>query len=233
MGDQTRNIDSSYENFYAQRKRVKVYPTEFVVRTFLANYPGLKFKRPTAGDRILDVAFGDGRNTTFLCDQGFAVSGIEITQGIVDQTHERLESLGQSADLRVGRNSKIPFDSEFFDYILACHCCYYCDENESLSDNLAEYARVLKRGGYLVASVACKSSYIFKGALSCQMDRLLLIPTRMETVMATGCMLFPRHGKSKNISLHFFQIFHLVSLTTTTTISRSVSSGSFAKRVEL
>jgi len=164
MGDQTRNIDSSYENFYAQRKRVKVYPTEFVVRTFLANYPGLKFKRPTAGDRILDVAFGDGRNTTFLCDQGFAVSGIEITQGIVDQTHERLESLGQSADLRVGRNSKIPFDSEFFDYILACHCCYYCDENESLSDNLAEYARVLKRGGYLVASVACKSSYIFKGA---------------------------------------------------------------------
>ncbi|EHP40430.1 methyltransferase [Cupriavidus basilensis OR16] len=135
------------------------------MRTFLANYPGLKFRRPAAGDHVLDIAFGDGRNTAFLCDQGFAVSGIEITQGIVDQTCERLETLGHAADLRVGRNSDIPFDNEYFDYILACHCCYYCDEGESFADNLAEYARVLKRGGYLVASVACKSSYIFKDAV--------------------------------------------------------------------
>jgi ubiquinone/menaquinone biosynthesis C-methylase UbiE len=174
MGDKTQNINSSYENFYAQRKGVKVYPTEFVVRTFLASYPGLNFKRPAVGDRVLDVAFGDGRNTVFLCDQGYAVSGIEITQGIVDQTHERLEKLGQTADLRVGRNSNIPFDDEYFDCILACHCCYYCDEGESFADNLAEYARVLKKGGYLVASVASKSSYIFKDAVV-QPDGSLLV----------------------------------------------------------
>lgn len=165
MGDNTHNINSSYEHFYAQRKGVRVYPTEFVVRTFLANYPGLNFKQPAEGDRVLDVAFGDGRNTVFLCDQGYAVSGIEITQGIVDQTRERLEKLGQTADLRVGRNSNIPFDDEYFDCILACHCCYYCDEGESFVDNLTEYARVLKKGGYLVASVASRSSYIFKGAV--------------------------------------------------------------------
>ncbi len=165
MDNQNHNINSNYEHYYAKRSGIKVYPTEFVVRTFLANYPGLKFKRPAAGDRILDVGFGDGRNTTFLCDQGFAVSGIEITQGIVNQTCERLRKLGQTADLRVGRNSSIPFDSSYFDCILACHSCYYCDEGESFSCNLAEYARVLKKGGYLVASVACKTSYIFKDAI--------------------------------------------------------------------
>lgn len=157
-------INSHYETFYARRQGLRVYPTEFVVRTFLASYPQLKFNKPKLGSRILDVGFGDGRNTAFLCEQEFAVSGVEITQGIVDQTSDRLTKLGLKADLRVGRNSHLPFQDGEFDGILACHCCYYCDEGETLADNLAEYARVLKPEGWLVASVACTNSYIFRDA---------------------------------------------------------------------
>lgn len=166
MGNHNQKINSSYEQFYARRASPKVYPTEFVVRTFLANYPSLNFRKPNAGDRVLDVAFGDGRNTIFLCDQGLSVSGIEITQGIVDQTNDRLQQLGCGADLRVGRNSRIPFEDEYFDYILACHCCYYCDEEDAFSDNLREYARAMKSGAYLVASVASRASYIFNDAVA-------------------------------------------------------------------
>lgn len=164
MGNPGQAIDSSYERFYAERSGARVYPTEFVVRTFLANYPGLHFPKPPAGSRVLDVAFGDGRNTVFLCDRGYEVAGIEITQGIVDQTRARLEKLGHHADLQVGRNSSIPFEQASFDCILACHCCYYCDEGESFADNMREYARVLRPGGWLVASVASADSYIFHGA---------------------------------------------------------------------
>lgn len=164
MDNQHHNINAQYEHYYAKRNGIKVYPTEFVVRTFLANYPQLNFKKPAVGDRILDIGFGDGRNTTFLCDQGYVVSGIEITQGIVNQTQERLKKLGQTAELRVGRNSSIPFDNEYFDYILACHCCYYCDEGQTLLDNLHEYSRVLKKDGFLITSVANKLSYIFNNA---------------------------------------------------------------------
>lgn len=158
------SINSSYEKFYAERSGLNVYPTEFVVRTFLANYPNLNFVKPKPNDRVLDVAFGDGRNTSFLCDQGYAVSGIEITQGIVDQTSERLENLGKTADLRVGRNSSIPFEDNYFDYVLGCHCFYYCDEGEQFSDNVAEYARVLQPGGWLIASLANRASYIFSNS---------------------------------------------------------------------
>lgn len=160
-------IDAHYERYYAERTAVRVYPTEFVVRTFLASYPGLQFRKLRRGERIMDVGFGDGRNTAFLCDQGYAVSGTEITQGIVDQTRDRLLKLGHTADLRVGRNSHIPFEDGYFDCILACHSCYYCDEGESFADNLREYARVLRADGQLVASLAARSSYIFEGALEC------------------------------------------------------------------
>jgi SAM-dependent methyltransferase len=164
MEEVSAKINVSYENFWSRRSSNRVYPTEFVVRAFLANYPGLNFPKPKAGDCVLDVAFGDGRNTSFLCDQGFQVSGIEITQGIVDCTRERLEALGHHPDLRVGRNSNIPFDIGYFDSVLASHCCYYCDEGETFQDNMREYARIIKPGGWLVASIADTNSYIFDSA---------------------------------------------------------------------
>jgi SAM-dependent methyltransferase len=162
--EQEQAINKNYERYYLARENSRVYPTEFVLRTFLSNYPSLKFKKPENGDLVCDVAFGDGRNTLFLCEQGYSVSGVEITKAIVDKTSARLARFGFLPDLRVGRNTSLPFEPGYFDYMLACHCCYYLDEAESFSDNVLEYARCLKPGGYLVASVADINSYIFKNA---------------------------------------------------------------------
>ena len=165
MKNNKPDIDEKYSDFYLKQNHTKVYPTEFVVRTFLAKYPDLNFNPPKSGENVLDMAFGDGRNTAFLCDQGFNVAGVEISQKIIDKASERLNDLGYSPELRIGRNSNIPFSNGHFSCILACHCFYYCDEGENFLDNVMEYSRVLKSGGFLVASLAHTDSYIFKGSV--------------------------------------------------------------------
>ena len=116
------SLGGSYETFYRARDPKHVYPAEFVVRAFLGSYPRLPSTRLAyVRARVLDVGFGDGRNMPLLSDLGMSVYGVEISDEICARTAERMRGLGVAADLRVGSNSRLPFDAEFFDHVVACH----------------------------------------------------------------------------------------------------------------
>ena len=87
--------NQNWATHYKNRDSINVYPTEFVVRLLLATYPNLSFEKPHEGDTILDVGFGDGRNTKLLCELGLNVSGIEVSEEIVLQTKRRLKNKQQ------------------------------------------------------------------------------------------------------------------------------------------
>lgn len=172
MARNNRNLDAPaitehYAEFYSQRNPEKVYPVEFVVRTLLGTYPKLKLDRTSyRGAKILDLGFGDGRNMPLLHDLGFEVYGVEISEEICRLIRSRMERLGVPARLKTGTNSHLPYDDRTFDFILACHACYYVSPGESFSDNLREIARVLRTGGRFIFSLAKTDSYILKEAES-------------------------------------------------------------------
>jgi putative glycosyltransferase len=158
-------IKEHYADFYAKRNPSRVYPVEFVVRTLLGTYPGLKLDRSVfRGAKILDLGFGDGRNMPLLYDLGFEIYGVEISDEICRLTRERMDRLGIPVRLATGNNSHIPFNTEAFDFILACHSCYYVNEDESFEDNLQEIARVLRPAGRFVFSLAKTDSYVLNNA---------------------------------------------------------------------
>ncbi|HEV3333752.1 MAG TPA: class I SAM-dependent methyltransferase [Bryobacteraceae bacterium] len=159
-------IKQHYGQFYSQRNPAKVYAVEFVVRTLLGTYPGLKLDRTAyRGAKILDLGFGDGRNMPLLNDLGFELYGVEISDEICRLTRSRMEQLGVHARLKTGTNSHIPFDGEAFDFVLACHACYYVSPGESFADNLREIARVLRVGGRFIFSLPKTDTYILKDAV--------------------------------------------------------------------
>ncbi|HXA16317.1 MAG TPA: class I SAM-dependent methyltransferase [Thermoanaerobaculia bacterium] len=162
-------IETDYGAFYSRKNPEKVYPVEFVVRTLLGTYPGLKIDRTTyAGAKVLDLGFGDGRNMPLLNDLGFEVYGVEISDEICHLTSSRMERLNVPVVLKTGNNAHIPFDDRSFDFVLSCHACYYVSPGESFSDNLEEIARILRPGGRFIFSLAKRDTYVLAGATPLQ-----------------------------------------------------------------
>jgi SAM-dependent methyltransferase len=204
----TEEINKNYTEFYLQRKHNRLYPTEFVVRIFLANYPDLVFdKKAFSNSSILDIGFGDGRNTAFLCEQGFNVSGIEITEEIVKLAVDRLNELGLTADLRVGRNSQIPFDNSHFDYALACNACYYTDHSDSFEDNLKEISRVIKPGGWFVCSVINQDNYTVKEGVRMADGHTICVSDPYGTRVGYKLRAFESTEEIKGVFSPYFENF--------------------------
>lgn len=159
------DLGTKYLAHYSAANNLAVYAVEFVVRAFLGTYsPIPRPEKCYTGKRILDLGYGDGRNMPLLMNLGFEISGVEISEEINEHVRERLMGLGITADLRVGSNACIPFPDAHFDYVLACHSCYYVEPDSRFSDNLREIVRILKPGGFLIASLPMTDTYILHGS---------------------------------------------------------------------
>lgn len=157
------NVQRTYSDFHKSKLTKHVYPTEWVIRTLLGKYPNLNLnKGKYKNAKILDLGFGDCRNMPLLKNCDFDIYGVEISDEIIALAEEKLNDLQISAMLKKGSNSSIPFGERFFDYLLACHSCYYIDENTTFEDNLFEMARVLKKDGILVASLPAPDNFILE-----------------------------------------------------------------------
>jgi ubiquinone/menaquinone biosynthesis C-methylase UbiE len=161
-----KKTNNYYSEFYKKKNNLKkLYPTEFVVRIFLSNYKNLFFNK-NKNDKVLDLAIGDGRNTFFLYEQDLDVYGVEISQDILNIFFEKFKTIKEFNQKKflVGRNNNLPFSSNFFDILLGCHVIYYCDKNTSVDDNINEIQRVIRPGGWFIASFLNKKSYLLKNS---------------------------------------------------------------------
>ena len=164
----TSDLTEKYTQHYQKNNAGRyVYPTEFLVRAFLGNYPELSpYHKSKNNYCALDIGFGDCRNIPFLCHQEFKVFGVEIDEDIVKLGRDKLQRLEVNAELIVGFNHLLPFKDDFFNVIVACHSIYYLERNVTFKEVIQEVTRVLcKSNSRLVFSVPTSESYLVKNSI--------------------------------------------------------------------
>lgn len=67
-----------------------------------------------------------------------------------------------------GRNNKVPFADNSFDYIVASSSIYYVDHNSNFNENYDELCRVLKTGGYIIMTLSRSDNFILKDCVKWQ-----------------------------------------------------------------
>lgn len=142
------------------------WPAEYVIRMFKGKYPNLNLRENGyENKKICDMGCGDGRNLAVLKQCGFDICGVEITDDIVERVRTNLGGIGiDDAVIKTGTNDNVPFEDECFDYFLSWNECYYMGNIENFEQYVNEFARVIKKDGYLVMSIPKKTCFIYEGS---------------------------------------------------------------------
>jgi phosphatidylethanolamine/phosphatidyl-N-methylethanolamine N-methyltransferase len=99
------------------------------------------------GDRVLEVGVGTGLSLPHY-PGGCHLTGIDISEAMLDQARERAEQLGRGdVDLRLMDARKLAFPDGSFDHVLAPYVISVVSEPERV---MAEVGRVCKPGGTVI-----------------------------------------------------------------------------------
>lgn len=108
--------------------------------------------------KILDLGCGIGRHCIFFAENGFDVTGFDLSKNGLD----KLDDIAKEKNLIIktiqGDNVNIPFNDNEFDAIVAYHSIYHLG-SDSMTKVIKDIARILKSGGEIYFSMISKSTF--------------------------------------------------------------------------
>lgn len=111
-----------------------------------------RYLSPSQHQHVLDFGFGGGANMFAMIRRGHAVTGVEISEILIEKVRAKMATEAMSAELHCLTNGCLPFADHSFDAITSWNVLGY-NNRSSLKKQLAELHRVLKPGGTAIASI--------------------------------------------------------------------------------
>ncbi|WP_392542248.1 class I SAM-dependent methyltransferase [Oryzobacter telluris] len=102
----------------------------------------LRLVREAGGAHVLDAGCGTGRMARYVADRGFAVSGVDLSPGMLAMARRDHPDL----DVREGSLTDLPFEDAAFDGVLLWYSLIHLTADE-LPGALDEAFRVVRPGG--------------------------------------------------------------------------------------
>lgn len=114
-----------------------------------------QFKPSASGLRVLDLGCGVGRHSIYLAESGFETYGLDGSEAGISHAKQAACDLKLDIHLTRGSMEALPYDSAFFDYVLAFNVIYHGDPTV-VSRCVAEIHRVLKPGCFFQGTMLSK-----------------------------------------------------------------------------
>lgn len=103
-------------------------------------------------EKTLDIGFGLGRHAILFAKEGFDVYGIETSPNGLKNAVKWSERENVAPNLMMGEMSQLPFDSDFFDLVIAWNVAYH-GTADYVHKTFSEIERCLKPDGYLLCTL--------------------------------------------------------------------------------
>lgn len=132
---------------------------------FVEGYENEEFTKGTVGEvdfiereidhnknlRILDVGCGTGRHSIELASRGYSVTGIDLSESMINKAMEYTAKLGLNIDFRVSDARALTFKDEFDLVIMICEGAFPLMETDEMNYQILEnISKALKSGGKLI-----------------------------------------------------------------------------------
>jgi tellurite methyltransferase len=104
---------------------------------------------------VVDIGCGVGRHALYLAEQGFTVTGIDLSESGLSVAREEARKAGVSIDYRTGDFTGLPIPDTSIDLALAWNVIYHGDE-DVVRQAIAEIRRVLKPDGVFLGTMISK-----------------------------------------------------------------------------
>jgi SAM-dependent methyltransferase len=117
-------------------------------------------------NKILIPGFGYGRNARIFDDEGFKVTGIEISETAVDLAYKHF---GDRIKVYHGSVSSMPFDKELYDGIFSYSLIHLLSEKERIK-LIEDCYNQLKPDGYMVFVTISKMDFRYKQGIEVGKD---------------------------------------------------------------
>lgn len=102
---------------------------------------------PSAHLNVLDVGCGTGELTFLLTEMGHSVTGIDLSESMVEKAREKNEALKLNANFKTGDAEDLDFGDAKFDLVFNRHLLWTLPHPEKA---LKEWKRVLKNHGHII-----------------------------------------------------------------------------------
>ncbi|MBI5679648.1 MAG: class I SAM-dependent methyltransferase [Methanobacterium sp.] len=101
--------------------------------------------------KILDIGCGTGRHAIELAKRGYNVTGVDLSESMINKAREKAKNAQINVDFKVGDARNLSFENKFDLVIMLCEGAFPLMETDEMNfEILKNAAKALKKNGKLI-----------------------------------------------------------------------------------